>query len=238
MGDARASDDRLPWLDAVPARASTPAAPRTRAPLMLLLALFLAAGIAVMAFLAGRTTAPREAGPVPIALPAPVAAPAPVAPPPVIAATVESAAIQAAPIQAARPTVKRANPARRPAVRRAVRRDRRGMIPPIKRAFPQVRPATVRRTPASRPVAGGTAGVVQLGAYVTAPLLDASWGRLVGAYPALATLPRAVTVTAPSPGRPRFYRLRLLTPSRREAHALCDRLHAVGRGCMVVASAK
>jgi hypothetical protein len=81
-------------------------------------------------------------------------------------------------------------------------------------------------------------GVVQLGAYVTLPLLDASWGRLVTAYPPLATLPRAVTVTPPAPGRPRYYRMRLLLGSPREARALCHRLHGLGRGCIVVRNAK
>jgi hypothetical protein len=105
----------------------------------------------------------------------------------------------------------------------------------VKPATAPARPRVVAR---AGPAAGATAGVVQLGAYVTTPLLEASWARLVGADPRLASLPRAVTATAPAPGRPRYWRLRVLTPSRREAHALCDHLHRIGRGCMVVPRAK
>lgn len=234
MGDRRASDDRLPWLDAPPARTPPSPAPSRRAPLMLLLALFLAGGIAVIAFLAGRTSAPRPVPPPPapveVRVPAPVATPAPVTPRPV------------APPAGPRPAASSPPPVPRPATRPPARPDRRGMIPPIERAFARAKPAAAAPRPRpvehQRPVARGPAGVVQLGAYVTTPLLEASWARLVGAYPRLATLPRSVTVTQPAPGRPRYWRLRVLTTSRREARALCDRLHAIGRGCMVVARAK
>jgi hypothetical protein len=83
------------------------------------------------------------------------------------------------------------------------------------------------------PAAFSRGGVVQLGAYVSTPMLASSWARLVGAYPYLGTLPRMVTGTAVA-GRPYYYRLRVAAGSRRQALALCDHLHRIGRGCMVI----
>ena len=113
------------------------------------------------------------------------------------------------------------------------------MIPRITRAFPTSPVATAPSRRRANRVAGPDTpprgSVVQLGAYVAMPQADAAWGRLVGAYPYLSTLPRTVTVTAPSPGRPLYYRLRVAAGSRTQARALCNHLHRIGRGCMVVA---
>lgn len=246
MGDSRASDERLPWLETAPAAPTAkPAATRSRTPLLLLLALLVGAAIAVMAFLAGRVTAPAERGqkaPERVTVRLPDARPAPAVPataplvPPVVAPT--------PPVSAQR-AERASTPVRRPAARRPSRSDRRGMVPPIERAFPLAPVATaasappVARPPAARrrPAAAARGGLVQLGAYETMPLLDASWARLVAAYPYLGTMPRMITGTR-LPGRPYYYRLRVAAGSRREARALCDHLHRIGRGCMVVANAK
>ena len=52
------ADDRLPWLDAAASAPSPPRTRRARTPLFALLGLFFAGAIAVMAYLAGRSTAP------------------------------------------------------------------------------------------------------------------------------------------------------------------------------------
>lgn len=76
--------------------------------------------------------------------------------------------------------------------------------------------------------------VIELGAYITPGQLDAARWRLLRAYPYLGTLARSVTFIGPTPGRPRYYRLRLAASSSREARALCNNLHRIGRGCMIV----
>ena len=244
MGDSR-SDERLPWLATPPAKAAAapPAARRARTPLLILLALFIGGSIAVLAFLAGRSTAPgtgrdataaRASAPVTVRLPAPVPT-APVAP------VVEAAKPQASPAPTMRaPAPRRAAATNRRPARRATRSDRRNMIPRITRVFPTSAVATAaprrRANQAAPPAAPPRGSVVQLGAYLTMPQADAAWGRLVSAYPYLSTLPRSVTVTAPSPGRPLYYRLRVAAGSRAQARALCNHLHRIGRGCMVVAN--
>lgn len=197
MDERRANHERLPWLEPVapgPAGATT-AAMRSRMPLLVLLALLMSATIAMMAFLAGRTTAPDErrksAEPAPtVQLPAMPASPEPTLPP--VGAQSTSTIISAS-------------------------------------AAPDATPARVH----ARRASSSHGGVVQLGAYLSKPTLDSAWRRLVGAYPRLGTMPRTVTGIA-LPGRPYYYRLRVATGSPREAGALCDQLHRVGRGCMPI----
>jgi hypothetical protein len=190
MDERRAGDERLPWLETVPARATAlpAAARRSRTPLLVLLALFVAGGIAVMAFLAGRTTAPaerRQAAAQPT-VPVPATAPVAIAP---VAAPPEAAV--AAPAQPRASTNRRASASRvrhfrRHVAHRRARPDRRGMVPQIERAFPlapmvyatppapaapvlpkasappspKASPPPIARTPA----AFSRGGVVQLGA--------------------------------------------------------------------------
>ena len=215
------------------ARAGTaPARRLARGPIYVLLALFLAASVGVMAFLAGRGTAPVAPTAAPsatAALPAP--SPAPATPAPVATAPAPEARAAEAPREVV--------PARKSAVRRAAQRRSaaRGTVrrAAVARATP--RPAVVvhRRINWPPPPSAGRPGrVIQLGAFATARQADASWRRLVAVYPYLGRLPKVVTPNRPPRGYPRFYRLRLGAHSAREARALCRNLHRIGRGCMVV----
>ena len=231
---ARPDPERLPWLDAPRAAAPAPrAAPvrrLSRGPIYVLLALFLAASVGVMAFLAGRGTAPVAPTAAPsatAALPAPLpvpAAPAPTAPAP--EARAAEAPIKVVP--ARKPVVRRAAQ-RRPTARRPARRA------VVARARPRSAVVVHRRINWPPPPSAGRPGrVIQLGAFATARQADASWRRLVAVYPYLGRLPKVVTPNRPPRGYPRFYRLRLGAHSAREARALCRNLHRIGRGCMVV----
>lgn len=251
MAEALRGDDRLPWLDAPRPASPARAASKARGPLIALLGLFLAGGIAVMAFLAGRSTAPPPEPLVTAILPPP-AAPSQ-APPPTAAPVPEP---QAAPLIAPpAPAAVPLPPTPAPAVRATPPKPR--PIPPkasVRQARPQrqartiVAPAVDRPRPApivraapplravwpARPFAGPRGRVIQLGAYRTQPLADAAWWRVARAYPYLATLPRSVSAVGPTPGRARYYRVRLAAGSNREARALCRNLRRVGRGCMIV----
>lgn len=234
MAEARSSDDRLPWLEA-PRTASraSPAERRVRIALLAVLALFVASTIAVMAYLVGRTTAPmpqRAARP-PISALAPPLVEAP-APPPLAPAEIA------------------AEPAAPPPVARMAATPPRAEAPPVRREVaerPAARQATasVRRTPPPRAeprryqwpapsLAGPSGRVVQLGAYPNRQQTNAAWRRLVRAFPHLAIYPRRVTRGAPSADGTRYYRLRIGTKSPTDARALCNRLHSIGRGCIVV----
>ena len=254
-GSAPSADDRLPWLDAPRSAKVPPAARRARTPLLVLLGLFLASAVAMMAFLAGRGSAPVTAPPevttriappvVPVPVPVPVPMPIPtpqMAPPASVMATpapvvVADARVAPAKPRATRPERKRKATIRRRSARTATPRRARVAVhrtAPHARAVPKAYAAPRRRAnwPA-RPFAGPRGRVVQLGAYTTKPQADAAWWRVARAYPYLATLPRVVTVIGPSRGRPRYYRIRLAAGSNREARALCRQLHRVGRGCII-----
>lgn len=239
---ARPDPERLPWLDTPRAAATAPSAasPRrvSRGPIYVLLALFLAASVGVISFLAGRGTAPLapvagRSATTQLPAPAPTPAPAPsttaelpiaVVPAPEVRSSDAPAKVLTTP----RPAARRASQAR-PAARRPVRRAS------VNRARP--RPAVVvhRRINWPPPPSAGKPGrVIQLGAYATARQADASWRRLVAVYPYLGELPKVVTPNRPLRGQPLFYRLRLGAHSAREARALCRNLHRIGRGCMVV----
>lgn len=235
---ARPDPERLPWLDSPRAAATAPrsASPRwvSRGPIYVLLALFLAASVGVISFLAGRGTAPLapHAGPsATTQLPTPVPAPSTLAAPPIAVVPAPEAISSAAPakvVTAPRPAARRAPPAsssaRTPARRAADNRAR-------------PRPAVVVRRRINwppPPSAGKPGRVIQLGAFATARQADASWLRLVAVYPYLGELPKVVTPNRPPAGQPLFYRLRLGAHSAREARALCRNLHRIGRGCVVV----
>ena len=257
MGDAASADERLPWLDTPRPVRMPPAARRARTPLLVLLGLFLTSGVAVMAFLAGRSTAPVAAAPEiaapiapPIARPSvPPAAPTP-APPPVAVAPIirpvpaaaasapVTAEVRAAPARprATQPRVKRAATVRRSARKIAPRPSGVAVHRNIARAraVPSAYIAPRRRANwPDRPFAGPRGRIIQLGAYYTPAQADAAWWRVARAYPYLSTLPRVVTRIGPSPGRPRYYRVRLAAGSNREARALCRHLHRIGRGCII-----
>jgi len=249
MGDAASADDRLPWLDAPRSAKPIPAARRARTPLLVLLGLFLVSAIAVMAYLAGRGAAllapapPVERSALPTALP-PAQGPAlvPPAPPPVPVATANAPPATQAPRamtakpRATRPQAKREAKVRRSSTGEPARRTARAAVAHRNtdraRALPQRYAAPHRGTvwPA-RPFAGPRGRVIQLGAYRTQAQADAAWWRVARAYPYLSTLPRVVTATGPSRGRPLYYRVRLAAGSGREARALCSNLRRIGRGC-------
>ena len=245
---AQTNDDRLPWLDPPRPARPVPAARRVRTALLMLLGLFLASAIALMAFLIGRSTVPVALRP-PVERVARASAPVPV-PASSIAPPVYVATTKAPPPAA---EVPRTTPARPRAVRpkakpiTSVPRSsaRRQAIRPARdvvihrdtlrpRAVPSAHAALQRRTvwPA-RPFSGPRGRVIQLGAYTTQPQADAAWWRVARAYPYLTSLPRMVTWIGPSRGRPRYYRVRLAAGSNREARALCRHLHRIGRGCII-----
>jgi hypothetical protein len=253
VAQSSGNDERLPWLESPrpPARSRTArAARRARTPLLILLGLFAATSVAIMAFLAGRgsgplpsRTAPRSPAVIVAPLPPATVAPAPVAAP-VASTAAPKASVPsrstAKKRRASRPTVHRA---RRPH-RHAARKPRRSLIPdivihrnatPPRAASAVTTPVPQRRTvwPA-QPFAGAPGKVIQLGSFRTLAQADAAWWRLVRAYPYLGTLPRVVTWVGPTPGRARIYQLKLAAGSRREARLLCRNLHRVGRGCAVL----
>ena len=254
MGDARSADDRLPWLESPRAAKPVSAARRARTPLLLLLGLFCFSAIAVMAYLAGRglTMQPTNAleeqvrAPPRVALappPTPTPAPQPAAPlpPPALAPTpaptITPAPPRAAPVRASpvKPRATRPKPARKAQASSTIRR--RAAVRPTHgvTVHRNRRPTAPRRYRWPASFASAPSGrVVQLGAYPSGHQTKAAWLRLRRAYPHLATMPRKVVVSAPRPSRPRYYRLRIGTRSPGEARALCDRLHRIGRGCIVV----
>jgi hypothetical protein len=249
MADAGPADERLPWLDTPrPARKGPRAARPSRTPLLLLLALIAAATVAVMAFLAGRgsgpfaTDQPADRAPpaVVVPLPAPqlVPAPAPVPEPPVAIPAPVAAMPAPAPAAEAAPeraSAGRATPARPKAKRKASARrtaeQSRGVRIHRNRPHARATPQRYRWPVASAQPSGR---VVQLGAYYSGRQTMAAWRRLRRAYPYLATLPRKVTVVRPGPGHPRYYRLRIGAKSDGHARAICDNLHRIGRGCIIV----
>jgi len=250
MADATSADDRLPWLDSPrPAKGARPRrrTRHARTPLLLLLGLFLASTVAVMAFLAGRGSvpialapsgdeqAPAAVEPVPapppMAAPVPTPDPLPLPPPtaPIPAATPPAAA----PVRAAADEPR----ATRSAVERQVRERRpvaRAQRATARRSVRRARPTPPRYQWPATSTAGPSGRVIQLGAYVSGRQTMASWRRLRRAYPYLATLPRKVTVVSPGAGRPHYYRLRIGARSSAHARAICDNLHRIGRGCIVV----
>ena len=253
MADATRAGDRLPWLETprIAKAGPRPAARRARTPLLLLLGLFLASAAAVMAYLAGRsptpvaTTAPEASvratppvvpprAPTPAPAPLPAAPIAPRAPVVITPAPAVTAPVRAAP---AEPRLTWAAPERVAAGRSSVRRRvaaRLARDAEAHRNTRRARSASPRYRWPAHFAAAPSGRVVQLGAYYTGRQTNAAWLRLRRAYPYLTTLPRKVVVTPSRAGRPRYYRLRIGTRSAREARALCDTLHRIGRGCVLV----
>jgi hypothetical protein len=252
VAQSSGNDERLPWLESPrpPARSRTArAARRARTPLLILLGLFAATSVAIMAFLAGRgsgplpsRTAPRSPAVIVAPLPPATVAPAPVAAP--VASTAAPKAsvpsrFTAKKRRASRPTAHRVKRSHR----KAVRKPRRSLIPDIvihRNATPPRAPAAATVAPQrrtvwpARPFAGVPGKVLLLGSFRTMAHADAAWWRVARAYPYLATLQRVVTYVGPTPGRARIYHLKLAAGSRREARILCRNLHRVGRGCAVL----
>jgi hypothetical protein len=238
MADAKIAEDRLPWLETPLLAISRPRTParRARAPLLLLLGLFLTTAVAVTAYLAGRSLGPVAAtapeasvrATLPVAAPrAPTPAPAPLPAAPIAPrapVVMTPAPAVAAPVRARppEPHITWSAPKRVANARSSVRRHVAG-----RSGLPRYRwPAPFAAAPSGR--------VVQLGTYYTGHQTNAAWLRLRRAYPYLTTLPRKVIVTPRRAGRPRYYRLRIGTRSAVEARALCDTLNRMGRGCIVV----
>ncbi len=232
MDEAGRAEDRLPWLETPRAAKSAkkpPAARRAQTPLLLLLVLFVASGIAVMAYIAGRSIPPAPSAPPAIEVPLPKAVPVPEPLPAPVAIVPEPAVVPS--VEPARPAVVR--PKSKPkAIRRPSVERSRGVTIHRNKAPARAEPPRYR-WPA--PSATGPSGrVIQLGAYYNGRQTMAAWRRLRRAYPYLATLPRKVTVVRPAPGRPHYYRLRIGAESDAQARAICANLHRIGRGCTIV----
>ena len=237
MAGARTEGERLPWLDTPRApEASVPRRKLPRAPIFVLLSLFLLASIGVMSFFVGRVSEPIASTPAPsrpvqrsgptatVTLPAPSAAPLP--PVPAVEEAKSSPAPRATPPRQASAMPKTSQPSRARPARRPAR---------TAEATPRPTSAPVRRVdlvPAS--VAGQSGRMVQLGAFTDPRQADAAWHRLTRAYPYLGTLPKVVAPTRPPPGEARLYRLQLGARSTDDALALCRKLVRIGRSCIVL----
>lgn len=238
MSEARTEGERLPWLDTP--RAPKPAVPRRklpRAPIFVLLSLFLLASIGLMSFLVGRVAEPIASAPAPsrpvqrsgptatVTLPAPSAA-VPLAPVPAVEEAKSSPAPRATPPRHASAKPKASQPSRARPARRPAR---------TAEATPRAIPAPVRRVSlVPPPVAGRSGRMIQLGAFTDPREADAAWHRLTRAYPYLGALPKIVAPTRPPPGDARLYRLQLGARSNGDALALCRKLVRIGRSCIVL----
>lgn len=113
---------------------------------------------------------------------------------------------------------------------RAPKRLQRAPAPP--RAAPARAPA---RSATYDPGAwnSGVAGrIIQLGAFRTAAQAEGQWTRVYYRYPLLRPLPPRVVRTNIR-GRT-YYRLQLGTFSHAHSEMLCQRLRAIGEGCIVL----
>lgn len=239
MGDARSESERLPWLD-TPRSAKTSAAPRRklpRAPIYVLLSLFLLASVGVMSFLVGRGSVPAEPAetpsPVTAAPPARTVILPPAAPPPPIPSPAPVAE------QARTPPAARATPARKSASKRSVSRARQSARAARRAKAAPSRLETVRAVQMA-PVVRRTAPLVQatrvaqLGTYRSRWQADAAHRRLIRVYPYVRTLPKVVRPIRPNGSRRTFYRLQYQEYSPEYARILCRNLRAIGRGCVVL----
>ena len=229
--------DRLPWLsDPAPA----PVAP---APKRSLIAFVVVAGLAAVAGATGwsalEPALQREAPPPAVAertvqLAPPVAAP-------------QAAALERKPsapvsdVEALRlpaePPVRAAAPAAPPKIK-AERRAARARAGPAQGVRPAAGPKA-DAAPVSKPTYesrawnSGIAGrIIQLGAFRTPAQADSQWNRVYYRYPLLRPLPPRV-VKAAIRGRT-YYRLQLGTFSHAHSELLCQRLRAIGEGCIVL----
>lgn len=251
MGDTRPDDERLPWLDSprapavVRAANAAPAPRRSATPLLVLLSLFILAGVGVMAFLAGRGSVPLEEskpapGPVVRDLPAPAAvAPAPVA--------VESApqVVEARPAPAPAPRTerkRRAAPRKLPdrplptealdATLEAQGEGAAAAPTPAPVAIVPV-PPPVRYYPPPPPLVRASS-TVQVGTYRTRAQAEAAHRRLAKNYPYMRRVGKIVRPFVPRGSRRSFYRLQYQAGSPEYARVLCRNLKAIGRGCAVL----
>ena len=224
--------DRLPWLsDPAPA-----APPRKRFGLALV-ALAGAAGIAGAASwsVIERAFQPEPPTPQAIAertvkLQPPTAA----NPEPVPAPVVEAEALR---LPAVPPT--RAIAPAPPPIAKKARSVARPAIAPKPRRPAAVAKAASARAPARSatydPSAwnSGVAGrIIQLGAFRTPAQAEGQWTRVYYRYPLLRPLPPRV-VRTDIRGRT-YYRLQLGTFSHAHSEMLCQRLRAIGEGCIVL----
>jgi hypothetical protein len=222
MPDAVYADpsERLPWL---PNAAPPPERPRRRprAPLIV------SAGVAVA--LAAGSWALMQQGPAPrpvavepvetVALPPPTVAP-------------EAAAEPQAPLAAEREALRPA-PAESAATARPKRRVAKAV--PQSKAAKRIRAAPSINAPPynSRAWQSGVRGrIIQLGAFRTSAQAHGEWKRVYYRHPLLRPLPPRV-VKSKIRGRI-YYRLQLGTFSQAHSELLCQRLRAIGEGCIVL----
>ena len=125
-----------------------------------------------------------------------------------------------------------AEPVETPAKRRAEpkpRTTKKTAKPPAAASSPEA------ATPAYEPRAwqSGVPGrIIQVGAFRTAAQANAEWRRVYYRYPLLRPLPPRV-VRSRIRGQT-FYRLQLGTFSQAHSELLCQRLRAIGEGCIVL----
>ncbi|MDQ3478598.1 MAG: SPOR domain-containing protein [Pseudomonadota bacterium] len=241
MARAAAIDpsDRLPWLS----EPSSEAAPRrSMLPVVLIAAAAGAAGAAGWTVLqrAIAPETPTQVAPVEtVRRPSPVVVREPTKPPVSDRETVSLPV--ARPTPAAEPVpVPKANVA--PPAREASAVKPK---PSARKARPaRKRPTATARAPASRAAArtstydprawnSGVQGrIIQLGAFRTPAQANGQWNRVYYRYPVLRPLPPRVVRTSIR-GRT-YYRLQLGTFSHAHSELLCQRLRAIGEGCMVL----
>jgi outer membrane biosynthesis protein TonB len=242
-GFAAAADDRLPWLNDEPARASP--ASRLRE-----LAGWSVAGLLAVAgtfYWLGVHSAPQAEDPAPVgrttvAIPEAQDASPPVkqiviAPQPQVAPEAER---QVAPL------VRRDVPMARPAQTRSQLVEEPRSVPQRAPA-PTVsvpRPLTQQLRPAARmdgPLtlwpawqSQGAAGrVVRVGAFGTRQQAKLGWRAMTRSYPAVAHLQATVVEVRNSRGRP-FYRFQIGTTSQAHSEVLCQRMERTRMSCAVV----
>ena len=228
--------ERLPWLSD-PAPKAAPR--RSRAPLLLMAAAAGAAGAAGWTALQ-RAVAPGQqpvSAAETIRLPPPVAVKREAAPVPVsdrealdLPAAPPTAAVKPAPP----PKARVAPPARKAATAKPKPRVRKA-APVTKRASATARSAATASSASydARAWNSGVQGrIIQLGAFRTPAQANGQWNRVYYTYPLLRPLPPRVVRTNIR-GRT-YYRLQLGTFSHAHSELLCQRLRAIGEGCIVL----
>lgn len=224
MPDAATADpfERLPWLpNAAPA--PSPKKEHAWAPLLISVAMAGLIGLGAWSWLERRPAPEPSTAPVAetVPLPPPVAAPA-AEPEPQGPTAAEREALRPA---AAPPVERTSTPRTKKPKPRARRSGPR----------PSVRKKPAAAAPAYDPRAwnSGIPGrIIQLGAYRTSAIAQSEWRRVYARYPLLRPLSPRVLKTRVR-GRT-YYRLQLGTFSQAHSELLCQRLRALGEGCIVL----
>lgn len=233
--------DRLPWLSDPEPKASS--RPQRSWPLVLLA---LAAGAAGAA---GWTVLQRAVAPEPepsqirsaetVRLPPPRSAIADVEPPPAPVSDRQALTPRAEPpadVAAPTPRTETRVRAATPRTKTPVRTTPKAGAKSRSAARPVAAPSATRAgTPAydARAWNSGVRGrIIQLGAFRTPAQANGEWNRVYYRYPLLRPLPPRVVRTNIRGST--YYRLQLGTFSHAHSELLCQRLRAIGQGCIVL----